>query len=135
MVAPGVRVEGVRELTRALNRAGHSELTKRMGQKNKAIGDLVIDRLQPLPASVGLGAGATVRSSASARLVQLRTGGKHREAPSPRLTALQQWGRRHRPRRSDRPYIARTAINALPNINELYMQGVDEAIADAGLEA
>lgn len=135
MVAPGVRVEGVRELSRALSKAGGRDLQKQLGRSNKAIGQLVISRLQPLPETVGLGAGAKVRPSAQGRLVQLVAGGKHR-AVSGDLSdiRLQQWGRRFKPRTTKRPHIVGTALKRMPDIEKLYMRGVEAAVQGAGLD-
>lgn len=129
----GIRVDGVRELTRALNRAGSVEQKKAMGAANKAIGQEVIARLQPLPQTVGLGAGAKVRPSASSRLVQLRAGGAHREK-GPTDPPLATWGKQWRPRRNRRPHIVGTALRVYPNIEKTYLEGIDRALRGAGLE-
>lgn len=131
--AAGVRVEGVRELTRALNSAGRQDLTKAMGAANKQLGVEIIARLQPLPASVGLGAGAKVRPSASARLVQLKAGGAHRDGPSDRAVAVRSWGRRPVNRGGPRPNIAETALRALPRIERRYLEAIDDAVRSAKL--
>lgn len=136
MVAPGIRVEGVRELSRAMRQAGGRDLQKQLGRSNKAIGQLVISRLQPLPERVGLGAGAKVRPSANARLVQLMAGGAHRFQPgdSKQDMVRRQWGRRFKPRTNARPHIVGTAIQRMDNIERLYMRGVEAAVNGAGLD-
>ena len=136
MVAAGIRVEGVRELSRSLKQAGGRELQKQLGRSNKAIGQLVISRLQPLPERVGLGAGAKVRPSANARLVQLMAGGAHRFEPgdSKQDMVRRQWGKRFKPRMNERPHIVGTAIKRLPNIEDLYMRGIEAAVKGAGLD-
>jgi hypothetical protein len=144
MVAAGIRIEGVRELTRALNKAGGRELTKSMGAANRAIGEDVIKRLSPKPVTVGEGRGARVRPSSSARLVQLLAGGRHRLAakddwPTTRpssdpTVAFVPWGVRPRARRSTRrPNIAATALQILPDIQDRYLAGIDDALKAGGL--
>lgn len=132
----GIRVEGVRELSRAMRDAGGRELQKQLGRSNRAIGQLVISRLQPLPERVGLGAGAKVRASANARLVQLMAGGAHRAGPGETLDdiRMRQWGRRFAPRTNKRPHIVGTAIRRTPNIEQLYLRGVEAAVKGAGLD-
>jgi|AntDeeMinimDraft_6_1070357.scaffolds.fasta_scaffold05058_5 hypothetical protein len=136
MVAEGIRVEGVRDLSRAMKQAGGRELQKQLGRSNKAIGQLVISRLQPLPERVGLGAGAKVRASANARMVQLMAGGAHRAEGGRQLSDIRkrQWGRRYKPRMTKRPNIVGTAIKRTPNIADLYMRGVEAAASGAGLD-
>lgn len=136
MADDGIRVEGVRELIRALRQAERSDLVKEMGQSNRAIGELVITRLRPLPKNVGAGAGARVRPSATARLVQLRAGGKHRrEDPdgrphtSPRDIYRESWGRIWRRRGQRRPHIVGTAIQVMPRIEARYMDGIARAMS------
>ena len=136
MVAPGIKIEEVRDLSRAMKKAGGRELQKQLGRSNKAIGQLVISRLQPLPERVGLGAGAKVRPSANARLVQLMAGGAHRFEPGDSKNDMvkRQWGKRFRPRTNPRPHIVGTAIKRTENIERLYMRGVEAAINGAGLD-
>ena len=130
----GIRVEGVRELTRALNKAGGRDLTKQMGAANKRIGQTVIDRLSPRPVTVGRGAGSKVRPSASSRLVQLRAGGAHRADPTRRQewggrTAYVPWGINPRPRRGTRrPHIAGTALRVYPQIERDYLAAIDRVL-------
>lgn len=132
----GIRVEGVRPLIRELRRAGQDDLVKEMGRSNKEIGQLVIERLAPLPKTVGAGAGAKVRPSASARLVQLRAGGKHRAVDSdgkphtsPREIAMESWGRIWRRRGQRRPHIVGTARQVMPDIESRYMDGIARAMS------
>lgn len=145
MPAKGIRVDGVRELTRALNRAGGRDLTKAMGRANKTIGEEVIARLSPRPVTVGYGAGAKVRPSANARLVQLKAGGSHRLDPQERKdwgrasgssapdVAMVPWGRRYPAKRATRrPDIAGTALRVYPRIERAYLRGIDEALKGAG---
>lgn len=132
----GIRVSGVRDLVRELRRAEQGELVKEMGRSNKAIGQLVIERLGPDPKTVGRGAGAKVRPSASARLVQLRAGGKHRAVDpdgrphsSPRQMHVESWGRIWVGRRTRRPHIVGTARRVMPDIEERYMDGIARALS------
>lgn len=122
----GVRVEGVRELLTALRKAERADLRKQLGQANREIGAEVIRRLQPLPDSVGLGAGATVRPSANARLVQLKAGGAHRNTGAP----VAQWGRRHAPRDTPRPHIVGTALRVFPRIENTYLEAIDRIVSE-----
>lgn len=132
----GIRVEGVRPLIKALRQAEAHDLVKEMGQANKAIGLLVIERLAPLPKTVGRGAGAKVRPSASARLVQLRAGGKHRTVdPEGRPHTSKQeiyresWGRIWTRRGQRRPTIVGTALRVMPGIEKQYMEGIARALS------
>src|SRR5690606_36444435 len=70
-VAAYIEVEGLKEFNRAVRAAKDKQLDKRIGQANKKIGQLVIDRLSPSPdpRAIGAGRGATVRPSASKREV------------------------------------------------------------------
>lgn len=122
----GIQVEGVRELTAALNKLGRQDLTKAMGANNKAAGNTILDRLQPLPASVGLGAGANVRASANARLVQLIAGGAWRNAGAPYM----QWGKKFAPRSNPRPDIAGSALRVMPTLEDQYMGGIDAILKE-----
>lgn len=132
----GIRVEGIRPLIRELRRADQGELVKEMGRSNKAIGELIIQRLGPAPKTVGKGAGAKVRPSATARLVQLRAGGKHRAVDSegkphtsPRQMYVESWGRIWLRRRNRRPHIVGTARQVMPDIEERYMDGIARALS------
>lgn len=82
-----IEVEGYKEFQRAVGRAD-KELAKRLGQVHKDIGAFVISKLHP--PSVGEGAGAKVRPSATRREVILRVGGAWRD-DDPRK---RQWGKR-----------------------------------------
>lgn len=131
LASDGIRVEGVRDLTRALNRAGGRDLTKQMGQANKAIGQTVIARLSPSPVNVGSGAGAKVRPSASARLVQFKAGGAHRVGDADAWGGLPAvpWGRVPAARRRQRrPHIVGTAIKVYPRIERDYLAAIDRIL-------
>jgi hypothetical protein len=137
MATEGIRVEGVRELTSALNKAGSKDLTKEMGQANKQIGQTIIDRLSPKPVTVGTGAGARVRPSASARLVQLKAGGKHRALPetAARWGSMKQtpWGRVPNANRATRrPNILGTALKVYPTIEKDYLDAIDRILNKVG---
>lgn len=132
----GIRVQGVRPLIRELRRAEQGELVKEMGRSNKAIGQMVIQRLGPDPKRVGRGAGAKVRPSASSRLVQLKAGGKHRAVDpegrphtSPKQMYVESWGRIWVGRRTRRPHIVGTARQVMPDIEERYMDGIARAMS------
>lgn len=128
----GIEVDGLRELNLAVRRAVDSDLPKRMGLANKAIGELVISKLSPSPdpAAVGIGAGATVRASASKREVLLRVGGAHRAKPP-----LSVWGKRRSigfgrsvPKR---PFITETARRHEDEIADAYLHAVANALSPA----
>lgn len=131
-----LEVEGHKEFQRAVRQMRSRELNKRLGQANKEVGKLVIDRLSPRPdpAAIGAGKGASVRPSASKRDVLLRVGGSHR-AKSP----LSVWGKRrvlrvgaHAP---DRPFIQGTAEKHSDEIGDKYLSGIVKAFAPAFDEA
>ena len=99
-----IEVEGYKEFQRAVGRAD-KELAKKLGQVHKDIGAFVISKLQPK--SVGEGAGAKVRPSATRREVMLRVGGGWRgDSPLPQWGKTQEWPDGHAP---DRPDILGTA--------------------------
>lgn len=131
-----IQVEGLKEFNRAVTAAKDKELNRRIGQANKAIGQLVIDRLSPAPdpAAVGVGRGATVRPSATRREVLLRVGGSHR--PKPPLSV---WGARRvlRPglQAPDRPFIQGTAERHFDEIGQAWLDAMVDALAPAFAEA
>ena len=122
-----IEVDGLKEFQRAVRAAKDKELDKRLGQANKRIGQMVIDRLSPSPdpRAIGIGKGATVRPSASKREVLLRVGGAHRAAGP--HTNKQPWGAR----RVQRPGIP---APARPNIQGTAERNFDQ-IADAWMDA
>lgn len=128
-----IEVDGLKEFQRAARRAADQDLGKRLGQANKQIGQMVVDRLVPRPdaAAVGLGAGAAVRPSATKREVLLRVGGKHRDGRAPRM----QWGKRvgANPfsRRPKRPYIRETVERNRPEIEQAWLKAVSAAMKPA----
>ena len=129
MPPKSIEVVGLKEFQRAVRRSTDTDLPKRLGQANKEIGRLVIDRLQPRPdpAAIGKGAGSTVRPSASKREVLLRVGGKHRADHSPQA----QWGKRPvRPfgKAPKRPYIRQTAEKHRKEIGRAWIKAVAEAM-------
>jgi len=129
-----IEVDGLKEFNRAVRRSTDTELPKRIGQANRRIGQLVIDRLQPRPdpAAVGEGGGAAVRASAAKREVLLRVGGAHRKEHEPYM----RWGRRPGPvpfgRRPKRPYISETVERNRREIETAYLKAIREALADNG---
>lgn len=122
---PQIRVEGYRELQRAVSKAVDQDLPKRIGQVHKDIGASVISRLQPK--AVGAGAGASVRPSATRREVILRVGGGHRNE-DPRVL---QWGKRQKfpdGEPPDRPYIVATARAHQAQIERMLLDGIEAAL-------
>lgn len=126
-----IKVEGLKELNRAIRKANDQGLRKRVGAANKKIGQLVITKLRPrpVPEAVGMGAGSKVRASAAMREVLLRAGGSHRQrAP------LSQWGRSHvasfgpAPKR---PFILGTAEAHRREIEAAYMGALADAMEPA----
>lgn len=134
-----IEVEGLKEFQRAVRAAKDKNLDKRLGQANKRIGQMVVDRLTPNPdpRAIGAGRGATVRPSASKREVILRVGGAHRA--SGRHTAKQPWGatRVVRPGTNApaRPNIQGTAERHYDEIANAWMDATIEAFAPAFAEA
>lgn len=115
-----LEVEGYDEFVRAVRRASDTDLPKALGQMHKDIGRMIIDRLRP--DSVGAGAGAIVRPSASKREVLLRVGGPHRE------NRAEQWGRREvwpGGRAPERPNIIGTAREHEAEIGERLLDTID----------
>lgn len=104
---PPIKIEGYREFQRQVSRAADRDIPKAIGQAHKRVGQLVISRIQPKPspATVGAGAGSTIRPSATRREVILRVGGAHRDNPPAEI-----WGKRYVTRpQSGRPHIIGTA--------------------------
>ena len=128
-----VEVDGLKEFNRAVRKAVDKDLGKRIGQANKGIGQMVVDRLQPRPdpSAVGEGAGAAVRASASKREVLLRVGGKHRAGRTPQM----QWGRRPGPlafrRRPKRPFIRETVDRHEGEIFDAWLEAISQAMKPA----
>ena len=145
-----IELEGLREFQRAVRQARDRDLDKRLGQANKRVGQMVIDRLSPRPdpRAIGAGRGAAVRPSASKREVVLRVGGTHRVPamgpPSPgspsiqEITKMNPWGAKRvvRPgtRTPDRPFIQGTVESNVGTIEELWMDAVVDAFRPAFAE-
>lgn len=117
-----IEVEGYKEFQRAVARAD-KELAKRIGQVHKDIGAFVISKLQPK--SVGEGAGATVRPSATRREVLLRVGGAWRDEHQQQWGKRQEWPGGHAP---DRPDIVGTAIRHQAEIEQRLLDAIDKAL-------
>lgn len=129
MAADGaIRVEGVRELTRALTRI-NPEIGKEIGKRNKAIGERVISAVFPKPESVGAGAGSKPRAIASRNMVAIAAGGGHRQK-----VPVQQWGRVHVARAQPRPFILGAALAEIPDIEKEYLDAIDSAVRSFGLD-
>lgn len=134
-----IEVEGLKEFQKAVRAARDKDLNKRLGQANKKIGQMVIDRLSPAPdpRAVGMGRGASVRPSASKREVILRVGGAHRAAGS--HTNMQPWGaKRGAPvgqPTPKRPWIQGTADDNFDDIGEAWMDAIIEAFDPAFAES
>lgn len=125
----GVRVDGVRELTRALAKID-PELRKELGRRNKDIGERIISKAWPKPTNVGTGAGARPRPSASANVLRIQAGGSWRATAVPEAP----WGSRYAPRTTERPYLVRQMEVDLPHVESEYFDAVrDVARKAAGL--
>ena len=133
-----IEVEGLKEFQRAVRAAKDKELDRRLGQANKRIGQMVIDRLSPSPdpRAIGVGKGATPRASASKREVILRVGGAHR-ASGP-FTKMQPWGARRVVRPGiptpDRPFIQGTADRNFDEIGDAWLDATMDALRPAFAE-
>lgn len=126
--ANAYKIEGVRELVRAIGKIDPA-LRKELGQRNKAIGQRIIDKAFPKPEAVGAGAGAKPRASATTNVLRIIAGGSHR------TRRVQVWGRRPVPRDGvKRPYIRRSAETDMPQIEKEYMDALLDVARKAGLE-
>lgn len=131
----GVRIEGVRELVRAIGKVD-ATYRKDIGQANKAIGQRIIDAAFPKPVEVGSGPGARPRASANTTVLQIVAGGSWRAGHEP--VAL--WGRRGQRvgrstsiRSAKRPYIHRAAEQQLPQAERDYLNILLISARRAGL--
>lgn len=122
-----VKIEGVRELTQAMARIDPA-LRKELGQRNKGIGQEVINRATPKPIPVGAGKGATPRPSASANVLRIVAGGAHRA----RVGHVAQWGARYAPRNNERPYLLGAAQQQMPEIEKEYLEALATVARKAG---
>jgi hypothetical protein len=122
-----VKIEGVRELVRAIGKIDPN-LRKELGQKNKAIGQRIIDRAFPKPTPVGAGLGAKPKASATTNVLRIMAG-----YPG-RTKHVQQWGKRFVPRDVKRPFIRRSAEQDMPTIVREYLEAVEEAARKAGIK-
>lgn len=132
-MADTIQVVGLDEFRRELRKAEDATLPKRLGQVNKKIGEMVVDRLvpSPTPLAVGQGVGAAVRPSASQRDVILRAGGAHRDRSAPFAV----WGKsRVAGRRQPvphRPFIKKTAEAHHDEMAEAWLEAVHDSYAEA----
>lgn len=115
-----IEVEGYQEFRRAVARAD-GELAKRIGQVHKDIGAFVISKLQP--PSVGEGAGAKVRPSATRREVLLRVGGAWRDEQARQWGKRQEWPGGHAP---ERPDIVGTAQRHQTEIEQRFLDLIEK---------
>ena len=127
MAKESIRVEGVRELTRALAKVD-ADLPKQIAKANQKIGQRIIDRVFPTPRAVGSGKGAEPRAVASRNYVAIQAG------RSERKLHVQQWGARFVKRTEPRPFILGTALHDEPDIEKEYLDNIDEAIRQASAE-
>lgn len=129
---PSVRleVEGMDEVRAAFRRLGGPEMVRQLGQVHKRVGELVIARAGGAQTGIGLGAGSTIRPSASTREVQLRVGGTFRA----KFGKWRQWGKTQRwPPPEPRPYLVGAAVAAKDEIFDAYLDGIAD-VADITLE-
>ncbi len=125
-----VRVEGVRELTRAIASLDPA-LAKELGQRNKAIGARIIAAAVPKPTPVGAGAGAMPRPSANRNVLQIMAGGSWRRHH------VQQWGRVVVADRNQtpRPFLLGAALRLLPEFRADYLDALITVARKAGFMA
>lgn len=127
-----VAIEGVRELARMIGKID-PKLRKELGQRNKAIGQEIIDDASPSPLAVGMGTGSVPRASATTNVLRIMMGGSHRTGP-PEKRNLQQWGPRFKDRDVKRPYIRRSAEENVPGIEQKYLKALLEVAHKAGFD-
>lgn len=134
MVEP-TRIEGVRELVRAIGSIDPA-LRKELGQRNKQIGQRIIDRAYPKPESVGAGAGAKPRASATTNVLRIIAGGGHRQSIEidGQKRWVMQWGRKMKERKVKRPYIRKSAEADMDNVVRDYLDALLEVASKAGIQ-
>lgn len=127
-VGVAVNVEGVPELRRLFRDAAKSGVPLSMKRTNKAIGELVIQRARPrLPVVAGDYA-ASLRASNTSWVAQVRAGGKRKAPHAP----LIHWGTRYRPSMPARPQIVEAAVELIPRIEDMYLNGVEKELQKIG---
>lgn len=128
-------VEGVRELVRAIG-AIDPALRKELGQRNKKIGQRIIDRAFPKPEGVGAGAGALPRASATTNVLRILSGATTRKPVmiDGKKSWVQQWGKKYKDRDVKRPYIRRSAEKMMPEIERDYMDALLTVAREAGIQ-
>ncbi len=124
-----VRIDGVRELTRAIARI-NPELAKELGQRNKAIGARIISRAEPKPVQSGAGRGAVPRASASRNVLRIMAGGAHRTH-----VPVQDWGIQQVFGDEPRPFIWRAAEQEIVRAMQDYLDALFDVARRAGLTA
>jgi hypothetical protein len=123
-----VKIEGVRELTRAIERVNR-DLIVELQQTNRELGERIIRAAVPAPLNVGSGAGAVPRPSASRNVLRIMAGGSWRTH-----VPVQPWGRIQTPRRTTpRPYIWDAGRRQIPVAQRLYLEALFDAARKAGL--
>lgn len=127
------QIIGLRDLRRNLRRAGGKDLQKELGKVHKSIGEMVITRLGGAQTGIGKGRGEKIRPSAATGSVQLRVGGAHRsEHPKRRQWGNEQiWPGGMPP--TPRPHLIGAANEIQSQIEEAYMDGVEDVLRRAGL--
>ena len=126
-----IKVEGVRELTRAIAKAD-SELVKEFAKANKQIGEAVIAALFPKPDSSGAGRGSEPRAIASRNYVGIAVGRSERAKPikgkARNPVAVRQWGSQYVKRDQPRPFILGAALKQFPHIENDYLDAVERVL-------
>jgi hypothetical protein len=121
-----VRIDGVRELTRAVARI-HPEFIRELQDYNRRLGERIIAAAMPKPLNVGAGRGALPRPSASRNVVKVMAGGSFRRL------RVQQWGPKFVPRAQPRPFLAAAAAAEIPRVQEDYLRMLLGIAARSGL--
>lgn len=129
----GIRVENVRELTRAISRLD-KDVEKGLRIANRMMAEEVIARAEPKPLEVGTGRGATPvaqSGSASRNYVAIKAGGSWREK------RVQPWGagKGAEKREEPRPFILAAAIRTIPDIESRYLAVLQAAAEAAGIDS
>lgn len=126
--ADAVKIDGIRELVRMIGKIS-PETRKELGQRNKSIGQGIIDKAFPKPTPVGEGAGAMPRASATTNVLRIIAG------TSSRKSEVQQWGKRPKSRDGvERPYLRRSAEQQMPTIEKQYLDAVLDAASKVGFK-
>lgn len=126
----GVRVEGDRQLAADLGRFGR-DIPGAIQRENRGVGQRVIDKAMPRPASVGSGPGATPQPRSlldgGQPLLEIVAGGPHRKYH------FQPWGKTPTPRAGKRPFLRRSLERQTLTTLRSYLDAVAGVARRGGL--